>query len=117
MKQRDEVPTPAAQAGWINAALLVAGIEKAGRGFTQESVIDAINAMTDFRADGILPGLSWVAGGHGPGREQCTAFVEVVRGRFELRFASPAQPFVCFPDNPVPGRLDAPSFKPASARP
>ena len=23
--------------------------------------------LLDFRADGILPGLSWVAGGHGPG--------------------------------------------------
>ena len=117
MKKRKQAPTPAAQAGWINAALLVAGIQAAGRTFTQQSVVEAINAMTDFRADGILAGINWTAGGHGPGRERCTAFVAAVDGRFKLRFAEAAQPFVCFPDNPVPGELGTPVYRPASPPP
>lgn len=115
MKKAKRRPTPAAQAGWINAALLVAGIKAAGSDFTQESVVAAINAMTDFRADGILPGINWTLGGHGPSRERCTAYVRATNGRFALRFAEAAQPFVCFPDNPVPGQLNAPVFRPAPA--
>jgi ABC-type branched-subunit amino acid transport system substrate-binding protein len=114
MKRAKQKPTPAAQAGWINAALLVAGIQEAGRSFTQSSVVAAINAMTDFTADGMLPGINWLAGGHGPGRERCTAYVEAVRGRFTLRFATPVQPFVCFAENPIPVNLDARTLKPAS---
>jgi hypothetical protein len=112
MKKMKRRPTAAAQAGWINAALLVAGIKAAGSGFTQESVVAAINAMTDFRADGILAGINWTSGGHQPGRERCIAYVRASKGRFELEFAKAAQPFVCFPDNPVPGQLNAPVFRP-----
>jgi redox-sensitive bicupin YhaK (pirin superfamily) len=111
MKHRGVRPTLQAQAGWIGAQLLVDGIEKAGKHFTQQSVIDAINAMTSFTADGMLPGIDWSNGGHGPGREACTAFVEATKGRFVPRFAAPTQPFVCFADNPLPATLDAPTFK------
>ena len=112
MRRRKQRPTLAAQAGWINAALLVEGIKAAGPEFTQQSVVDAINAMTTFRADGMLPGINWTLGGHGPGREQCAAFVEAANGRFELRYARPGRPFVCFPDNPVPASLLEPVLRP-----
>ena len=112
MHARGKRPTEAAQAGWVGARLLVAGIRAAGRGFTQASVVAAINAMTDFTAAGILPGVDWTSGGHGPGSQTCTAFVEARDGRYVAKFGGPGQPFVCFPDNPLPDSLAAPTVRP-----
>jgi ABC-type branched-subunit amino acid transport system substrate-binding protein len=113
MKQRDIEPSEHSQAGWINAALLVEGIEAAGPDFTRQSVIDAINTeITDFTADGILPPIDWSQNGHGPGHEACDAYVEVVDGKFKPIFGKPGQPFVCFPDNPRPPTIDNPYYQP-----
>jgi ABC-type branched-subunit amino acid transport system substrate-binding protein len=103
------------QAGWINAALLVAGIKKAGKDFTWGSVNDAIHSITDFTADGILQEpRSWANGGNarGPGREACDAYVAVKNGKFVPVFGKPGQPFVCYPNNPQPDNLDDPYFLP-----
>jgi branched-chain amino acid transport system substrate-binding protein len=115
MKKIGKEPTEHNQAGWINAALLVEGIKKAGKNFTQQSVIDAINSITDFTADGILPPIDWSQNGHGPGHEACDAYVEARNGKFVPIFGKPGQPFVCFPDNPRPPTLDNPYFRPLKA--
>jgi ABC-type branched-subunit amino acid transport system substrate-binding protein len=114
MKARGIIPSEQSQAGWVNAQLLVEGIKKAGKDFTQQSVIDAINSITDFTADGIEPPQDWTATGnsHGPGRETCAAYVEAVNGKFVPRYGKPGQPFVCFPDNPRPPNLDNPYYRP-----
>jgi ABC-type branched-subunit amino acid transport system substrate-binding protein len=112
MKDRDVEPSEHAQAGWINAALLVAGIEAAGPDFTRQSVIDAINQITDWTADGILPPVDWTQNGHGPGHEACDAYVEAVDGKFKPIFGKKGQPFVCFPDNPRPPTLESPYYQP-----
>ena len=109
MKRRHLAPTEPAQAGWIDAELFVAGIQAAGKHFTQASVVDAINAMTAFDDDGIVAGVSWADGGHGPGRTVCPAFVEARNGRFQPRFGTAGSPFVCFADNPLPGALPGPA--------
>ena len=114
MKRMNVAPSEAAQAGWIDAQLLVQGIRRAGKGFTQQSVVAAVNAMTGFDADGMLAGIDWTTGGHGPARQICSAFVEAVRGRYVPRYGKPGQPFVCFPDNPVPPALDAPTYAPVT---
>ena len=118
MKARGRLPTEQSQAGWINAALLVEGIKKAGRSFTRASVVDAINHIDDFTAGGILPGVDWtpVGNGHGvasgPTRAACATYVEAVHGRFVPRYGKPGQPFVCFPYGPLPATLDDPYFRP-----
>jgi ABC-type branched-subunit amino acid transport system substrate-binding protein len=115
MKKIGKEPTEHNQAGWINAALLVQGIKLAGKNFTQQSVIAAINGITDFTADGILPPIDWSKNGHGPGHEACDAYVEALNGKFIPRYGKPGQPFVCFPDNPRPPNLDHPYFLPLKA--
>jgi ABC-type branched-subunit amino acid transport system substrate-binding protein len=115
MKARDIEPSEHSQAGWINAALLVAGIKAAGPDFTQQSVTDAINQITDWTADGILPPIDWTENGHGPGHRACDAYVEAVDGKFKPIFGKPGQPFVCFPDNPRPATLEAPFYLPLKA--
>jgi len=102
-------------AGWQNAMLLVEGIKRAGPDFTRQSVIDAVNSITDWTADGIRTEIDWSTDGHGPGAEACGAVIEAVDGKSVPRFGKPGQPFVCFPDNPLPDTLDEPYYKPLKA--
>jgi ABC-type branched-subunit amino acid transport system substrate-binding protein len=99
-------------AGWQAAMLLHEGITLAGEDFTRQSVVDAINGITDWTADGIRPEIDWSTDGHGPGKEDCGAVIEAVDGKFVPRFGKPGQPFVCFPNNPLPTTLDEPYYKP-----
>jgi ABC-type branched-subunit amino acid transport system substrate-binding protein len=115
MKQRDIEPSEHSQAGWVNAALLVAGIEAAGPDFTRQSVMDAINQITEFSADGIMSRIDWTVDGHGPPKELCDAYVEAVDGKFKPVFGKPGQPFVCFPARPYPETLDEPYYLPLKA--
>ena len=93
--------------GWINGDLLYKGIKKAGPNFTQASVINAINNFNGYTANGLRPPINWSFDGHKPGTETCTAYVEVVNGKFTPVFGKPGQPFVCTRDNPLPDTLDA----------
>ena len=104
-----------ALAGWQNAALLAEGIKLAGKDFTQQSVVDAINGITDWTADGIRTEINWAVDGHGPGTEACGAVIEAKDGKYIPRFGKPGQPFLCFPDNPLPDNLDTPYYKPLKA--
>jgi branched-chain amino acid transport system substrate-binding protein len=112
MKARGVSPSEQSQAGWINAQLFVEGLKKAGKDFTRSSVIAAINGITDFDADGMVPPQNWgpTGDGHGPSIELCTAYAEAVNGKFVPKFGKPGQPFVCFPENPP--NLDNPYYRP-----
>lgn len=112
MKAKDIKPSEQSQAGWMNAMLLVEGIKRAGEGFTRESLVEAINGITDWTADGMIPPINWSTDGHGPAKEACGAFVEVVDGKFKPVFGKPGQPFVCYPDHPQPADLETPFFRP-----
>jgi hypothetical protein len=118
MKARGLSPSEQSQAGWINAQLLVKGIKRAGKDFTRQSVVDAINGIQDFTADGILAGIDWTPAGNGhglangPTRGACAAYVEAVNGRFVPRYGKSGRPFVCFPLGPLPKTLESPSYRP-----
>lgn len=90
-------PSENSVAGWLNAALLVAGLEAAGPDFTRQKVLDAINAMTDFTADGFISGVDWTvqhvrkadpAGG-------CDVKLRIEDSEFVPAFSEPGQPFHC----------------------
>lgn len=51
--------TELAMKGWLNAALFVAGLRDAGPAFDQQKLIDAINKMTAWKADGLIHGVNW----------------------------------------------------------
>jgi hypothetical protein len=81
--------------GWLNADLFVTGLRAAGCDFTREKVIDAINQMTAYDADGIIPAVDWTkAHREAPG---CFAWLKIVDGSFEPVFGKPGKPFICFP--------------------
>ena len=52
-------PSENAIAGWLNADLFVEGLKAAGPNFDRQKLIDAINAMTDYKADGIIHNVDW----------------------------------------------------------
>ena len=92
--------TELAMVGWLNAAHLVFGIDKAGAGFTRERVIDALNSTTEFDADGMVAPIDWTTEHTTPNDDECTAWVRVKAGAFEPILAPPGKAFSCIPVSP-----------------
>jgi ABC-type branched-subunit amino acid transport system substrate-binding protein len=86
-------------AGWINADLFVTGLKAAGPDFTQQKVIDAINAIPDYTAQGLLAPIDWsIAHSQEPPLE-CTAISKIEDGKFVPTFGKKGKPFICFEDD------------------
>jgi ABC-type branched-subunit amino acid transport system substrate-binding protein len=81
--------------GWLNADLFVRGLKAAGPDFTRQNVVEAINQMNDYTADGLIAPVDWTkAHQEAPG---CFAYVKVVNGKFKPTFVKSGKPFLCFP--------------------
>jgi ABC-type branched-subunit amino acid transport system substrate-binding protein len=64
--------------GWLNADLFVTGLREAGPDFDRQKVVDAINSMTDYTADGMLDPVNWKEYGHTKRSDtQCAVYLEV----------------------------------------
>src|SRR5262249_13124611 len=98
--------TEQALAGWINADLLYRGIKAAGPNFTQSSVVQAINQINGYTANGIRPPINWSFSGHRPGSEGCGAFVAVEHARIAPVLGNPRQAFACSQQTPLPSRAE-----------
>jgi len=83
--------------GWINADQFVEGLKAAGPDFTREKVVDAINAMTDYDAKGLLPGIDWTTAHEDD--PDCYAALQIQDGKFKPVFGKKGQPFICFPED------------------
>jgi hypothetical protein len=99
-------------AGWISADLFVTGlraVEESGNELTRQSLVDAINAMDDYDAGGILPGTDWHIAHDRLADEVCLAFLQIRDGAFTPAIGRPGEPFVCFDaENP---NFDAPTIR------
>jgi len=83
-------------AGWIDADLFVTGLKAAGKDLTRQKLIDAINAMTDYTANGIEGAVNWQIAHTASSPTDCDAYLQVQHGKFTPIFK---QPFVCYPHN------------------
>ena len=96
-------PSEVELAGWINANLFVDGLKAVGRNLTRTKLIAAINAITDFTANGIWPAqapINWqYAHTERTPQPDCAAFLQVQNGRFVPVFGTAADPFVCIDHN------------------
>lgn len=97
MKKTDADITENAIVGWINADLFVTGLKAAGENFTRESVIDAINQMTDYTANGFLPPVDWTTAHEND--NDCMALLKIVKGKFKPVVGEKGKPFLCFGDD------------------
>ena len=81
--------------GWLNADLFVRGLKAAGCEFTRQKVIDAINQMKDYSADGLIAPVDWSkAHQESPA---CYAWLKIENGKFKPVFSQPGKPFLCLP--------------------
>ena len=83
--------------GWINADLFVTGLKAAGPDFTRQKVIDAINKMTDYTANGFVPPIDWTTAHSND--QDCMALLKIVDGKFKPVYSKPGKPFLCFGDD------------------
>ena len=112
MKQRGLSPNEHLLVGWQNAMLMHEGIEQAGKKFTRQSVVDAINQITDWTANGTRAPVNWTTA-HGPtppNRPGCSAYIQVKDGEFATVYGQPGKPFVCHAQNPWPETLANPIY-------
>jgi ABC-type branched-subunit amino acid transport system substrate-binding protein len=99
--------------GWLNGMLFTQSLKDAGKDFTQQKVIDAVNKMGNWTAGGILAPVDytqWPRTNQKANSPACTAFVQVKNGKFVSVDGKPGKPFACFPVNPLPANLDTPTF-------
>ena len=73
------------------------GLKDAGPDFDQQKVIDAINKITDFNADGIIYPVDWTKAHTETNDEDhnCQFFSEIEDSEFVPEFTKPGKPFVC----------------------
>jgi ABC-type branched-subunit amino acid transport system substrate-binding protein len=101
MEENGDEPTELAMVGWINADAAFTSLLAAGPEFDRESVISAMNSITDYDAGGLIVPIDWTrqhTPPEGPtnGYErECAAMVQVVDGRFET-LAPPETPWLCW---------------------
>ncbi|EFC83106.1 ABC transporter substrate-binding protein [Parafrankia sp. EUN1f] len=98
--------TEVAAYGWIAAETAYEGIRAAGPGFTQASVVEATNRLTDFTAGGLVPAIDWSRqhtmptqddpAAHGP-KQECLSILTYKGGKYEFTGgATPEKPWVCW---------------------
>jgi len=81
--------------GWLNADLFVKGLKAAGCDFTRQKVIDAVNQMTNYNADGLIAPVDWTKAHQQA--SGCFTWVKVENGTFKPVFGQPGKPFLCIP--------------------
>ncbi len=96
--------------GWELASLLAAGIKAAGADLTQQNVVNQINKITNFTANGLTTPVNWTTAHTIPSPPFCQAYIQVANNKLEPRFGKGKQVFVCFggslkpiPVTPAPG--------------
>ena len=93
--------------GWQSAALLAAGVAKAGSNVTPQNIIAQTNLITNFTAGGISAVTDWTKVHTTQTFPTCSAFVKVKGSQFVPIAITGHQVFVCFNKNvkvknPVP---------------
>lgn len=89
--------------GWIIAHEFVTGLKLAGPEFSQQKVIDALNQVTSYSADGMVQPIDWTkqhnsADGHPEfqGKFDCNSIVKIEGGKFVPVYDKPDKPWICF---------------------
>ncbi len=95
-------PVELTEFGWIDAMQFVDGLKGAGPEFTQQKVINYLNAQRAYTAEGLVPPIDWTTGHIDPmkhkevrQKEQCQPVMQMKGGKFVLYKTPPDKPFTC----------------------
>jgi len=91
-----ELPGEASLAGWVDADMFVTGLRLAGHDVTRSRVVDALNSLTGFTADGIVAPIDWLQEHRSLGPVDCNVYVRALGGHFVPLFGSAKTVFTCF---------------------
>jgi hypothetical protein len=110
-----KTPSEVGTGGWIVADEFVTGLKMAGPEFSQQKVIDALNTLTNFTANGLVQPIDWTRQHEDPlthpesrGPKECFNYVKVQAGKFVPVYGEPGKPWVCF--NETDPTVDNPQF-------
>jgi branched-chain amino acid transport system substrate-binding protein len=102
IKATTQDPVELTQFGWINAVQFVDGLKGAGPEFTQQKVIDYLNAQRAYSPSGMVPPIDWSTGHIDPMKhpevrlkEQCVPVMQITGGKFVLFETPPDKPYTC----------------------
>ena len=112
MKNTNAQVTELGMDGWINADEAFTGLLKAGPDFDRQKVIDGLNTVTGYAADGLLQPIDWTRQHDAPTegdlthdyKQECLAAVKIVSGVFQT-VGPKDKPWLCW-DNTVQGLPD-----------
>lgn len=97
-------------AGWQAADLFVTGLKAAGPEFNRQKLVDALNSITYWDANGINSGVDWTIAHDQNGPTSCDALVQIKGTAYQPVWVDPGKNFVCFPTD-APSLPDKPTFK------
>jgi ABC-type branched-subunit amino acid transport system substrate-binding protein len=99
--------------GWIIANQFVTGLKLAGPEFSQQKLIDALNGVKSFSADGMIVPIDWTKQHNDPdghpefdGKWECSSVVKVEGGTFVPVYDEPGKPWLCFEGGQAATKLD-----------
>jgi ABC-type branched-subunit amino acid transport system substrate-binding protein len=106
LAQMDEIgkdPIEVATIGWILAHQFVTGLKLAGPEFSQQKVIEALNTLTEYDADGFVAPIDWTTQHNDPATDpsarserECANFTQVKSGQLVPVWGEAGKPWVCF---------------------
>jgi ABC-type branched-subunit amino acid transport system substrate-binding protein len=106
IKQVTNDPSEISELGWIAATELVDALKGAGPQFTQQKVIDWMNAQTAYSAGGLIHTVNWSTGHMDPQRNpqvrrplECQSVVRIEHSKFVAVSTAPGKPWVCLDIN------------------
>ncbi len=95
-------PVELTEFGWIDAMQFVDGLKGAGPEFTQQKVIDYLNAQKAYTAQGLIPPVDWSTGHIDPMKhpavrlkETCMVVMQVKGGKFVPYETPTDKPYTC----------------------
>ena len=95
IKTQPGTPNEQSMNGWLNADLLYNGLKAAGPNFSRQSLIDAINKMTKYQANGLLNGVNWTVAHTGSDGTYCQFFSTIENSKYVPNYSKPGKPFIC----------------------
>jgi ABC-type branched-subunit amino acid transport system substrate-binding protein len=97
--KQSTTPSEDSMNGWLNADLFVAGLKAAGPDFSRQKLIDAINKMTDYKANGLLQGVNWTVAHTGTDGTFCQFLSTIKNKTYVTNYSQPGKPFICMVDS------------------
>ena len=81
--------------GWLNADLFYNGLKAAGPNFSRQALMDAINKMTKYQANGLLNGVNWTVAYTKSDGTYCQFFSTIQNSKYVMNYSKPGKPFLC----------------------